>query len=155
MAVFQKLGDLILSSWIWQFTYDWYHIVNTGIIMFFLLRIIMKRTRKRAFIVSLMAQLVSMAMLSFIALVVLVRMFDWQFAPMNPTEGVKQIAFFYPSMMLGLIYAILQTIFFAIASFFWNINLLGFVIITWISNLFGAMISYMFIHMSEIMKYVG
>ena len=109
----------------------------------------------RSLIISLVAQLVALGMLCLIAIGVLVHIFNWEFTLLDPQEGIKQISALAPSIGLGIVYAIFQSIFFCIASFFWQINLVGFLLITWISNGIGAMISYMFIHMSELMKYVG
>lgn len=149
------IGDTILSSWIWQFTADWFHPVVTGIVMFFLLRITMRRSRSRSLLISFVAQIVAAGMLTIIAIGVLVHIFGWEFAQMDPYEGVKQITIFTPSILLGLLYAIFQSLLFVLVSFFWQINLVGYIVVSWISNGIGAILSYLFISMVEIMKYTG
>ena len=155
MNILKYLGDFILSSWIWQFTADWFHPVITGITMFFFMRAVMRRRRGHAFLVSCATQLMSLCVLSLIAIGILVHMFGWEFAPVDPYEGVQKIAIFMPSMGLGLIYAIIQSGIFLFVSFFREINLLGFILLCWISNAFGAIFSYLLIHMSEAIKYQG
>ncbi len=78
MNVLKYVGDFILSSWIWQFTFDWFHPVITGIIMFFMMRIIMRRSRTNAFVVSLSTQLIGLGLLSFVAIGLVVHMFGWE-----------------------------------------------------------------------------
>ncbi|HLE76315.1 MAG TPA: hypothetical protein VI521_00930 [Candidatus Babeliales bacterium] len=153
--VVKIIGDTILSSWIWQFTADWFHPVVAGIVMFFLLRITMRRSRSRAFLISLAAQLFSAGMLSIIAIGILVHIVGWEFDPMDPYEGVKCITVFTPSMLLGLLYALFQSILLIVGSFFCSFNLLGYLAISWISNGIGAILSYLLISMVEIMKYTG
>ena len=153
--IFKITGDAILSSWIWQFTVDWFHPVISGIVMFFLFRIIVRKSRTRSLFISLGSQIISLGLLSIIAIGVLVHMFGWEFDPLDPYEGIKQIAMFQPSMTLGLFYAISQTLFYIIISFFVDINLIGWCVVSWLSNGIGAMMSYLFISIAEIMKYTG
>jgi|GEM_PF-1196566 hypothetical protein len=153
--IFKIIGDSILSSWIWQFTVDWFHPVISGIVLFFLLRILLRKTRMRSLLISLVSQIIALGSLSIIAIGVLVHIFGWEFDPLDPYEGIKQIAMFKPSLMLGLYYAISQTLFYVAISFFWNINVVGWCVSSWLSNGIGAILSYLLISVSEIMKYTG
>ncbi len=153
--ILKQLGDWILSLWIWQFTADWFHPVITAIVMFFMLRVVMRRSRSRSFLIAIGSQLVALALLSLIAIGVLVHIFGWEFEPMDPYEAVKQITLFAPSLGLGIAYAVLQSAVFIIGAFFWEINVIGYITISWLSNGIGAMLSYMLISMVEIMKYQG
>ncbi len=155
MNIIKYVGDFILSSWIWQFTVDWFHPVIAGIIMFFIMRIVMRRGRRNSFTVSFFTQLLGLIILSFFAIGVLVHMLGWEFDLLDPYEGVKHISILFPSLGLGLLYAIIQSLIFLFISIFKEINLIGFIVLCWISNVFGAMLSYMFIHMGEVMKYQG
>ncbi len=155
MNILRQVGDFILSSWIWQFTADWFHPVITGIVMFLMLRLIMRRSRLRSLWISLTAQLVALGLLTIIAIGILVHLFGWEFAPIDPHEGIKQISAFAPSIYLGVLYAIFQSCMFIFGAFFWEINLIGYLLISWMSNGIGAILSYMFISMAEVMKYTG
>jgi len=153
--VFKVIGDAILSSWIWQFTVDWYHPIVSGISMFFLFRIIVRKSRLRSLAISVTSQIISLGLLSIIAVGILVHIFGWEFETLNPYDGIKQVVMFQPSLMLGLFYAISQTLCYVLIAFFADINLIGWCTVSWLSNGIGAMISYLFVSFSEIMKYTG
>lgn len=155
MKIIKPIGDFILSAWIWQFTMDWFHPVITGIVMFILLRLIMRRSRLRSVGISFLAQLVALGLLSFISIGILIHLFGWEFEPLDPHEGIKQITAFMPSLHLGLLYAIFQSGMFIFGSFFWSMNLVGYIVVSWMSNGIGAILSYMFISMAEVMRYTG
>ncbi len=155
MNIIKQVGDFILSAWIWQFTADWAHPVITGIVMFLMLRLVMRRSRLRSLGISVVAQLVALVLLSLIAIGILVHLFNWEFTPIDPHEGIKQISAFAPSINLAILYAIFQSCMFIFGAFFWDINLIGYLVISWASNGIGAILSYMFISMAEIMKYTG
>jgi hypothetical protein len=153
MNVIKMIGDFILASWLWQFTADWFHPVVTGIVMFLLMRMVLRRPRIRSLIISFLAQLFALAMLSIIAVGLLVHIFQWEFDPESLQQA--QTALFYPSLGLALLYALFQTLFFLLGSFFWSANVRSYVVISWISNGLGAMISYLCIRMVEMMNYTG
>ncbi len=153
MNLFKMLGDFILSAWIWQFTADWFHPVITGIVMFFIMRWVMRRPRMQAILISICAQLFALGLLSLIAVGILVQIFNWEFAAITPEEGITRIGAFMPSIGLGIIYAILQSLFFRLGSYFWPQNVRGLVVLSWISNGIGAILSYMCIRFVEIMTY--
>lgn len=155
MNIFHYLGDFFMASWIWQFTSDWFHPVIAGICMFFLMRIILRRGRLRSIGVSFATQLGGVSLLSFIAIGVLFHFFKWEFDPVDPYKGIEQITFFFPSIGLGVTYAILQSCIFLFIGLFKEINLIGYVVICWLSNSFAAMLSYMFVYMGELLKYQG
>lgn len=155
MNIFKALGDFLLSSWIWQFTADWFHPIITGIVMFFMLRIILRYPRIQSMMMAISAQIVALGMLCLIALGVLVHMFGWEFEELSPQEGITRMAVFMPTIGLAILYAIFSSFFFWICSFFWRKNVGGLIVVSWLSNGIGAMVSYMCIRIVEFMQYLG
>ena len=155
LFIIKTIGDSLLSSWIWQFTADWFHPILAGICMFFLMRVVMRTSRMRALLISAASQIVALGLLSIFAIGILVHLLGWEFALLDPYEGVQQIAFFWPCVVLGMWYALFQSACFLLASLVWRVQLLGLLIVCWLSNGIGAMLSYLFVRIAEIMKYTG
>lgn len=155
MKIVKIIGDFLLSSWIWNITFDWYHPIVTGIVMFCLLHFVMHRRYMQSLAISLMTQFFSFGLLAAKVIFVFIRMLGWQYEPLAVGQAVEMMNTFMPSLYVGILYALFQSIFFIIGRCIWRFNLRSFVVMTWVSNGFGVIISYMLINMTELYYYIG
>ncbi len=154
-AITKWIGDFLLTSWIWNITFDVYHPFVTGIVMFCLLRFMLHRRRLESLAISLIVQLFAFGLLTAEVVFGVIRMLGWQYEPLPTEEAMNMMHVLVPSLWVGILYAIFQSLFFMIGRCIWRFNLKRFLVMTWISNGCGAIISYMLINMVEVYYYIG
>ena len=155
MNSIKAIGDIIVSSWIWNITFDWYHPLLAFIFMFCFLRFILKQKSIEAIGISFFAQVFAFGLLSAIVVFGLVYFFNWQFEPLHAQHAIQSMKVFMPSITLAIIYALNQTLLLAGARCIWSFNITNFIILVWASNGCAAFFSYMLIRMTEFWYYVG
>ncbi len=154
MAIFKQIGDFFLSAWIWNLTFDWFHPVITGCVMFLIVRIIFRRGTLHSLFISFLAQAVTITILSIIAMG-LSDYLQWRYDPVDAKVAIAMLNVFYASLSLAIIYTIVQLIYFAVGHFIWRYNLYAFLVMTVLSNTIGFVMSYMFIQMVRVWYYVA
>ena len=156
MDIMHIIGDFFLSAWIWNITFDWFHPFVTGVIMFLMLRIVMRRKRIPSLMITAAAQLFSFLLLFSLVNGILVQAFNWTYEPFDdPLYVLSMMNELYACLSLGLIYALFQTVGFFAARFIWQYNVIAFIMIAWISNGIGMLLSYLFIRMVTLWHYTS
>jgi hypothetical protein len=155
MDFLKTVGDFFLSTWIWNVTFGWIHPIIAGIVLFFLLRFILHRKRFESFVISIIAQLFAFGMLAAKVVFGFVKLLGWQYEPLPAPQALEMMKVFMPSLSLGIMYAIFQSILFILCRLVWRYNLTGFLIMTWISNGMSVLICYALISMVEMWYYVS
>ncbi len=155
MNITKRIGDFLLSTWLWHITFDWFHPIVTGIVMFCLLRFVMRRPRVPSFVMSSGLQLSTFGVFSGNIIFILIRWLGWHYQGLNAEEAMYMLNPLVPSLWVGLVYALIQSLFLLIGRCLRRFNLQSFLVLTWVSNSIGAMISYMLINMVEIYYYIG
>lgn len=152
-AILKPIGDFLLSAWIWNLTFDWFHPVLTGLIMFLILRFIFRRTRLHAVAITIMAQLFAFGLLMLITMG-LSDYLQWNYDPVHPKVALAVMNTFYASLKLALVYTLFHAIYFSIGQIIWRYNLHAFLVMVILSNGIGFALSYMFIEMAKAWYYV-
>ena len=152
-GILKSVGDFFLSAWIWNLTFDWFHPVLTGIVMFLILRLIFRRARLHALVISFMAQIFSFGALTLIAMG-LTEYLQWRYDPLHSKVALAAMNTFYASLSLTLVYALLHAIYFTVGHIIWRYNLHAFLVMVLLSNGIGFALSYMFIEMAKVWYYV-
>lgn len=155
MNFVKSVGDFFLSIWIWQITFDIIHPFLAAIIMFCLLRFTMKRKRLRSFAIAAGAQCVAILLLSAIAVGVLINTVGWEYEPMKAKEAVNMMGLFKPSLLLGVVYTVIQWIWFSFGRLLWPYNLVSYFVLVAVSNGIGSLGSFLLIRMLEMSYYIG
>lgn len=141
MNFITTLNNFLLSEWLWSITWGIYHIPVTIILMTFLFKTCLRMKLKRAFLFSASAQISSGLLLTSFVAGFLIYFLKIQYSP-EPNQMPNQ---FLVCIYLGLIYTILQAIFFTILSFFYTFPLRRALWLTLISNMLGAWIVSIFL----------
>ncbi len=155
MDFIQSFGDFLLNVWLWNITFDWFHPIVAGIIMFFMFRMILRKRRIPSVLVSVGAQLFTLTVLYLVIKYGLVDMLNWEYEPMNAQYALALMNEVFATLSVGLVYAVLQSIYFIIGRFIWNYNLLAYLLIAWISNGIGMLLSYFLIRLVILWQYPG
>ena len=154
MNMFQAIGDFFLSAWLWHRTFDWFHPVIAGIVMFFMLRIVLRRKRVPSLCIALGAQLFAFLALDLLVTYFLIEALNWTFEPLSdPRYAFAIVQMLYGSLSVGLIYAFFQSLYFLGGRLFLHYNAIAFCMVAWISNGIGMLISYLFIRMFVLWQY--
>lgn len=141
MFAISTISNFILSEWIWGVTLGLYHIPCNIIAMIILFKFFLRINIVPAVFLSLGANLFSFAIFTLITLITMIIIghgngptsFDYIPNPMH--------AFVF----LGIIYALLQSLFFKLISHRRGLQLSWFVAITFISNNLTVLLCYLFI----------
>lgn len=152
-VILKSIGNFFLSAWIWNLTFDWFHPVVTGFSMFLILRLIFRRTRLHAMVISVMAQLWAFGGLMFI-IMGLSEYLQWHYDPLHPKVALAAMNTFYASLQLALVYTLFQVLYFILGKIIWRYNLHAFLVMVFLSNGIGLTLSYMFIQMAKAWYYV-
>ena len=148
-----SLADFFLSSWIWNMTLDWMHPIATGLILYLLIRIFLRKKRIRAFIIAGSAQFAAFTLLTAIVISGVFDQYQVTFENLPPEKVFIMLNEFYPSLSLALIYAIFQTIYFFIGSLFFGYKSLPYIVCVWLSNGAGFSMSVMLIRALQVWYY--
>ena len=149
------VGDFFLSLWIWQMTFDLFHPAITLVAMYTLLRFSMGRKRVRSLAIAVGAQLAVLGILTAIVPALLINTLGWSYEPLDLSHAVGMMRIFVPALSLGIFYALVQIVYFAIGRIFWRYNLISYVALTLISNGVGVAVSYLLIRAVEFSYYAG
>lgn len=152
--IIKPVGDFFLSAWIWNLTFDWFHPVITGTVMFIIFRLIFRRTRLHALIGSFFAQVAAFGALCLIAMG-MSEYLNWYYSPLESKVALAAMNTFYASLSLSIIYTLFQSIYFTIGHFIWRYNLQAFLVMVLLSNGIAFGVSYMFIEMAKAWYYVA
>lgn len=135
------VAQLLIAQWIWSITLGVYHPIINCIVM---IPLIMYLARKK-FVVSLFYALSSQGftimVFSLFAHLMLGYIGDFSFED----QAFMTFHPFAASLMLGLIYSLLQLVFFYGACFMWHIPFKIMAIIVPLSNLIAALIVFRFV----------
>ena len=154
MEIVKTIGNFILSAWIWNMTFDWFHPMMTGFVMFLCIWLIFRRSIFHALWMSICAQLVVIGVLSG-AVMLLSHMLNWQYEPLVAKVAITQFNTLSASISLACVYTVVQLFYFAFGALFWRYNIRAFLVMTVLSNALGFALSYMFIQMVRAWYYVG
>jgi hypothetical protein len=152
-GILKPIGDFFLSAWIWNLTFDWFHPVITGISMFLILRLIFRRARLHALLISFIAQVVAFGLIALVGMG-LTEYLQWHYEPVHSKIALAAMNSFYASLKLALVYTLFQSIYFSVGHIIWRYNLHAFLVMVFLSNGIGFTLSYMFIEMAKVWYYV-
>jgi len=155
MNIGKMLGDFLLSAWLWNITFDRFHPIVTGFVMFCLVRMVLRQKRMRALAISVGAQFFALCVLTVKVVCGFINWIDWRYEPLHAHEAIPMMSVLYPCLAVGVLYGAFQSLFFIGGRLFFRYDLSKLLIITWVSNGIGAFISYTLINMIELWYYVG
>jgi len=138
--VFNMIGNFILSEWIWSVTWGIYHIPCNIIIMIILLKFFLRLNMVAAVFLSIGAQLFSVAALTIVTIGTMLVLGKGG----GPETYANTPTPIHAFVCLGLIYAILQSIFFVFIAQRQAMHLSWLVAITFISNNLTVLFIYLF-----------
>ncbi|MFC1845568.1 hypothetical protein ACFLX2_00395 [Candidatus Dependentiae bacterium] len=143
MSWLTSAADFILSEWLWNVTWGWYHIPVNIFVLLFLLKFFGGVRIVPAVLISVFSQIFSFFFFSAIVVVGPMYAFGLKFVPYDcyahtPTHPLV-ICF-----SLGGIYFILHLAFFAIVNTFYAINLKLMTLIAIVANILSALLVYRF-----------
>ncbi len=138
--VFNMIGNFILSEWIWSVTWGIYHIPWNIIIMIILLKFFLRINMVSAVFLSIGAQLFATAALTIITVGTMLLLGKGG----GPENYVNTPTPIHAFISLGLIYAVLQSIFFTMFGRTHAIKLSWMIVIAIISNNLTVLLNYLF-----------
>lgn len=109
MAIFITIADFLISQWVWAVTWGIYHVFLSAFFMTLLLKIVLGMKWLRALMLTLTAHVFAIALYSFVVIIGLMPFIDSDFylsagpSPINPGRV---------TLYLGLIYSLLELLFF-------------------------------------------
>jgi len=141
MAWLTTAADFLLSEWLWNVTWGWYHIPVNTFMMLFLLKFFGRMRIMPSVLLSVFSQLFSFLLLSLIVVVGPMYLLGLTFTPYDcyVQQAMHPI---FSSLFLGAIYFLFQIIFFVLVNLSYKLNLRLVILISLVSNLLSALIVY-------------
>jgi len=143
MAWITSAANFLLSEWLWNVTWGWYHIPVNIFILLFLLKFFGGLRIVPAVLISFFAQIFSLAVLSALVILIPVSLLGLKFIPYDCY--VHQTM--HPLLVclsLGGIYFVMHVLFFALVNLFYSLNLKLLTLIAFVANGLSAVLVYRF-----------
>lgn len=142
MNTLTSLADFLLAKWLWSMTFDWYHLFINLFLMAFFFANMNRSSYWRAFLFSLGLQIFACVLFTLIVVGVLYYGFGWEYTLPDVPQLPMNNYVMRSCLMLGIIYAIAQTIFVFGWHFFARFRITPYLIIIWGGNFISAVVSY-------------
>lgn len=140
--MFLAAGNFMLSEWIWSITWGIGHIPINIILMYLLGKFVIRVNSSYLFLLTVLSQIFAIVAFSAIVVGVIVCIIGMNHLPSESALDEKYNVFF-ASMAIGIIYALLQSLFFYLLSKRFTINVTAMTIIAFLSNITAAQIMYL------------
>lgn len=143
MSWLASSADFILSEWLWNVTWGWYHIPINIFVLLFLLKFFGGVRLVPSILLSFFAQLFSFLIFSAVTIIGPMYVLGLQFVPYDCYTNTLM----HPLIVcfsLGGIYFVFHLIFFAIINPFYPLNLKLMTLIAFVANMLSALIVYRF-----------
>jgi len=141
----QTIEYFLLNSGLWGLTWGFNHIPVNILVMIFLLKFVAGLKIIPSILLSFFAKVFSTVLYALIILfIVLCVKLEFVFPENFDYRNINSLA---ACISLGLIYSVLQVIFFWIVSRFYKINIGFIAMITFVSNFISALLNYKFFDM--------
>jgi len=138
-----QYGQLLISIWIWTLTSGGYHLFINSFIMTLLFKFFLKSRLIPSILLSASSQLAAFLFFNFFVIVILNLCFGITYNIEQPWAYIP--SYFSISLYLGLVYTILQNIFFVIINRYYKLHLSWVFLITFISNILTVTLIHLFI----------
>lgn len=135
------VSHFFLSEWLWSITHGGYHTPINMFVMIALFLFVLRYRTVPSVLLSVSANLFSFFAFTGLFWAIIVRTLDLEYIPdQDEVYVVKNLLF--SCLYLGLIYAVLQSLFFYVVNWFYTLELKSIFIITFLSNIITAWIMY-------------
>jgi len=134
-------ADFMLSEWLWNVTWGWYHIPVNTFMMLFLLKFFGRMRIMPAVLLSVFSQLFSFFMFSAIVIAGPMYLLGLTFVPYD-CYAQQALHPIFSCLFLGGIYFLFQILFFVLVNLSYKINLRLVILISLVSNLVTALLVY-------------
>lgn len=135
MSVCESFGNLLLSQWLWNVTWGWYHIPINILFMCFFLKLFVRVSIIPAVFISIFANLYAVALYSAFTVGVLMYACNLNLDPNIPFPVADP---FHASFYLGAIYIVLQFTFFLLLNVFYKLSMFKALLVIIASNMLTA-----------------
>ncbi len=142
MVILNKIGDFLLSEWLWSMTFAWSYFVVVFFILWFLLYYIKKTPFFYACLLSFLALAFSFALFLLIVVGVFFHLLQWWYVPQEYSVTTTPL---FANFYLAILYAIMQSIFFYTTHTLFRLTTDKLLLTIYVSNGLAAYISYLYI----------
>ena len=142
MIVLNKIGDFLLSEWLWSMTFAWSYFVIVFFMLWFLLYLIKKTSFFYACLLSFLATISSFIVFLIIVVGIFFHLLQWWYVPQEYSVTTTP---FFANFYLAIIYATLQSIFLYSTHTLFRLTTDKLLLIIYLSNGLAAYISYLYI----------
>jgi len=142
MSISHRIGDFLLSEWLWAFTFDWSHIFLSTGIMFMCLRLFSSGSFLRASLLAVGSHIFALAAFSGFVIGVMINMLQWEYTQTIISANLTATQVMMANLWLAAIFLFFQTFFFFVIQLFGIVRVLPFFFVALISNGIAALVSY-------------
>ena len=140
------MSDFLLDKWLWSVTWGWNQIILGLIFMWMSLVFFDRKGSAAAFLLTISAFLFAFVVYSALIIGIFIYLFEWKFVA--ATAEYVPLNMLGASVWLGIIYSILQSMFFFVLSKWYRLVLPRILLITIFSNISSALLATFFINVA-------
>jgi hypothetical protein len=142
ISILNNSAHFLLSEWIWSITWGIYMLPFSTLILFVLLRWVERIHAVRALLVTLAAHICAWVCLTGFVVGILIFTFQIEYVPDDTIYHEELCSLLYTSLYLGLIYTLLESLFFFIIRKKVDINIFRVIALIIMSNCLAALCVY-------------
>lgn len=139
------LSDFFLSEWLWSVTWGMYHIPVNIVIMFTLTKLTVHYSTRSTLLLSVAANLFGLIAFTVLVGGIIIFIIGLNYLPSESAYSGEYNKF-YSCFFLGVMYALLQALFFFLIGKRYKISVLHMMIIALLSNIIAAQFVYLLLH---------
>ncbi|MCL5876163.1 MAG: hypothetical protein M1114_06870 [Candidatus Dependentiae bacterium] len=136
------IADFFLSEWLWSITWGLYHIPVNIFIMFLLTKLTVHYSTRATLLLSLLANIFGLIAFTILVGSIIVFVIGLNYLPAESAYS-GDYSSFAASLFLGIVYALLQSLFFYLVSKQYTIQVWHMISIALLSNVMAAQFVYL------------
>ncbi len=142
MHIITNFTDFLVSAWLWNLTFAFSYVFIVGFLMALLFFFVARESLIRSLLLSFCAQIVTIILFSGVVVGLIIHLFNWQYVPGEISDKLTGIDALRACLSLGIVYALIQTLFFWVIRSYVKGSVITHIILTWFSNGIASFLCY-------------
>jgi len=137
-----RMGNFLIDQWLWNITWDWYHIPLSMLLMIVFFRFFLRMDIVASVVIALSATVAASITFSLFVVGVLITLFNYTYQAILQSAAMVADPL-HACIYVGIIYTIIQAIFFVILNRYYKVHYIKMIVACFVANMLSAGIIYL------------
>lgn len=138
----EHMGAFLIDQWLWNVTWDWYHIPLSIFLLAVFFKFFLRLNVIASVLIAVSSTISSFIVYTFFAVGGLIYLFNFNYQ--EALQGKAVVAdSLHACMYVGMIYTLLQAVFFVVLNKYYSIKLPKMIVAAFIANMIAAVLVYL------------